>query len=350
MTGTQSAERGSRCSRWCKLCEGLQAHKLVLLLLWGFVLFCLRDAEATAKIAGEALRFCGRRLLPALFPMAAVGGLLTLFPMPLTFLVRPVGRLFRLSDGSVGVLFLSLLSGFPVGAMLAARLFAAGRIGREEADRLTCFTNNASAAFLVGCVGSGFFGDPLYGWILWGASVTAALTVGWIMGRGALPSLSTGKADAPALSPADIAASLKATATGMLYLAAFVTFFAVLTAFLQSALAVLLPAGRPAEALAALLSAFFELTGGLSAIAALPISLVARLGLAGAATGFGGLSVYFQCVAAALPMASAATASPAPPLPAGRAAVERRLLLARLAIAPLSGLLAAVGVFLAALH
>lgn len=291
------------------------------LLLWGLVCFALRDPELLAVRIEESLALCVQQVIPVLFPVAAAGGLLTCFTAPPSFLCRPIGRLFRLSDASVGVLLISLVSGFPVGAMLASRLREARRIGQEEASRLACYTNNASAAFLTGCVGGRFFGDVKVGWILWLSSTAAALTVGVWMGRRAPHPAPDDGGARPLPTPAALAESLKATAIGMLNLTAFVVFFAVFCAFLDRSLTALLPAGDFSAYVQAGAAAFFEITGGLSEIAALSLVLPLRVGLAGAAVGFGGLSVFMQCMAA------------------GKAVRGERLLKARLLIGLLSGII-----------
>ena len=301
---------------------GTLGEQTALLLLWGLICFALCDGALLAKQGRDALALCIRQVIPVLFPIAAAGGLLTTLAPPPRIICRPIGRLFRLSDASVGVLLIALVSGFPIGAMLSSRLLEAGRIGREEASRLAAYTNNASAAFLTGCVGAGFFGSPRLGWILWIASTAAALIVGIWMARHAPLPAQTKEREYPLPTSGELAKSLKATGLGMLNLTAFVVFFAVFCAFLNRALSVILPPNGITSLVQATVSAFFEITGGLSAIAGLSLPLSLRMALAGAAAGFGGLSVFMQCMAA------------------GGAVQGRQLFFARLAIGVLSGILA----------
>ncbi len=295
---------------------------ILLLLLWGFVAFALADSYLLATAVEDALTLCVTRLIPTLFPIAAAGGLLTLFAPPPRRLCKPIGRFFHLSDESVGVLLISLISGFPIGAMLASRLREARRIGPEEASRLAAFTNNASAAFYVSFVGRGLFHSAAVGWLLWGASIAAALTVGRWMALGAPHPPHRPPEGHRMPSPGQCAASLKQTAKGMVYLCAFVVFFAVFSTFLRSALCYLLPAGSLRQGVIALLTAVFELTGGALAIAELSLPLWGRILLLSGAAGFGGLSVLMQCLAA------------------GKAADGARLFPARLWTALLSALIA----------
>ena len=293
---------------------------LTLLLLWGMILFSLQNPALSAKTVTDALKLCVGRVIPVLFPIAVAGGLLTSVSAVPRLLSGFWGRLLRLSAPSVGVVLISLVSGFPIGAMLASRLLESGRIDREEASRLASYTNNASGAFLTGCVGAAYFKDPRVGWILWIASSGAALTVGIRMGMRAVRSEHSSLLEQGETTPVSPVDSVKATALGMLHLTAFVTFFAVFCAFLNQSLLALLPKGRGTQTLCAAVIAFFEITGGLSAIATLPLHLLLRVGLAGLAIGFGGVSVIMQCIAA------------------GKAVEGKRLLGARIRIGLLSAI------------
>ena len=276
----------------------------LLLLIWGFMCFGLYSPTLFRARAWDALVLCIRQVLPTVFPIAAAVGILTCMAPPPHLLCRPMGRLLRFSDESVGVLFISLVSGFPVGAMLASRLLEVGAIDREEAARLCCVSNNASAAFLVGTAGEGFFHRAKAGWILWISSTLAALCVAALMGRrrdkrgGEICPPSCRRSDRDRLpTPGALARSVASTGMGMLKLSAFVVFFAVFCTFLEEGLELLLPDRPLYRYLKAGCYSFFEITGGLEALSHLPLSNWMCMTLAGVATGFGGLSVYFQCMA-----------------------------------------------------
>lgn len=291
-------EEGGRLSAWLQSVSG----QGLLLLIWGFMWFGLFRPSLFRARAWDALVLCIRKVIPAVFPVAAAGGILTCMAPPPHWMCRPVGRILCLSDESVGVLLISLVSGFPVGAMLASRLLEVGRIDGEEAARLCCYTNNASAAFLVGTVGEGFFRSAGMGWILWLSSLLASLCVAIGMGRsacrrGGKKIVCRSSATDRLPTPGALARSVASTGLGMLRLSAFVVFFAVFCAFGEEGLELLLPDTPLCRYVKAACYAFFEITGGLRSIAGLGLPMEVRMVLAGFATGFGGLSVYFQCMA-----------------------------------------------------
>lgn len=274
----------------------------LLILLWGFMCFGLRAPALFRAHAWDALVLCIRTVIPTVFPIAAAGGILTCMAPPPRMICALPGKLLALSHESVGVLFISLVSGFPVGAMLSSRLLEVGKIDREEAARLCCYTNNASAAFLVGTVGEGFFGSPKVGWILWLSSVSAALWVGISMGQrarkqGVCPRPSHGGSAEFLPTPGALARSVANTGMGMLRLSSFVVFFAVFCTFGEECLEFLLPDRILFRYVKTACYCLFEITGGLRAVSSLALPMLLKMAFAGIATGFGGLSVFFQCMA-----------------------------------------------------
>lgn len=322
--------------------------RLMLLLLWSFTLFGLLKPSVIGEAAAEGLRFCGTKLIPSLFPLAAAGSILAkvgLGKRSGAVIGRILGWL-RISPVSAVCVLMGLFAGFPVGAIIASSLAESGQIDSEEASRLCCFTNNASAAFLVGAVGNGLFGDNRIGWLLWCAQSAAALTVGAIMGyratKGGAHSSSGGRKALTHSIPLDwgaVSRAIASSALGMLSLAAFVVFFSALTAFIgegMKALSAQLGFGRAAMLTETAIGGFFEISGGLKRTAALALPKFTKVLLAAAVTGWSGLSVCMQVLASAKCLSEAHVA-----------ALPRRLVKAKAASALLASVYAVVlyGVF-----
>ncbi len=323
--------------------------RLVLALLWCFTLFGLMKPSVVGRAAGDALILCGAKLIPSLFPLAAAGSILAgagVGTRMRALLGRAMGWL-GLSSASVVCLLMGLFAGFPVGAIIASSLAENGQIDSEEASRLCCFTNNASAAFLVGTVGSGLFGDVRIGWLLWLAQSLAALTVGALMGRRAAKGRrrTVGEGSSTEMSTAplgwgSISCAIAGSAQGMLSLAAFVTFFAAFTAFVSEgvhALTASLGIGGAPALIETAVGGLLEISGGMRSTAALQLPRFAKVLVASAVTGWSGLSVYMQVLAAAKGLSDAHTA-----------ALPKRLAKAKVASALLTTVYAAVlyGVFI----
>ncbi|MHB8076865.1 sporulation integral membrane protein YlbJ [Desulfosporosinus fructosivorans] len=133
--------------------------------------------------AGEGLVLWWRFVLPALLPFFILSELLMsagfvhFLGVLLESFMRPV---FRLPGKAAFVVAMGYTSGFPMGAVLTARLRKAGEITRVEGERLLAFTNNPSPGFMLGAVASGMLGKPALGIILSSSIYLANLLVGFL--------------------------------------------------------------------------------------------------------------------------------------------------------------------------
>jgi sporulation integral membrane protein YlbJ len=133
--------------------------------------------------AGGGLTLWWRFVLPALLPffilsdLLMASGFVHFLGVLLETFMRP---LFRLPGKAAFVVAMGYTSGFPMGAVLTARLRQTGEITREEGERLLAFTNNPSPGFMFGAVASGMLGQPTLGIVLSGSVYLANLIVGFL--------------------------------------------------------------------------------------------------------------------------------------------------------------------------
>ncbi|MCB8813973.1 sporulation integral membrane protein YlbJ [Desulfosporosinus shakirovi] len=133
--------------------------------------------------AGGGLTLWWRFVLPALLPffilseLLMASGFVHFLGVLLESFMRPV---FRLPGKAAFVVAMGYTSGFPMGAVLTARLRSDGEITREEGERLLAFTNNPSPGFMFGAVASGMLGKPTLGILLAGSVYLANLIVGFL--------------------------------------------------------------------------------------------------------------------------------------------------------------------------
>ncbi len=126
----------------------------MVLLLW-------RSAVA-AEAVRWGLTLCARSVIPALFPYFVVSGLFISlgFADGVGRRLEPlIRRLFGVGGAGASAFFLGLLGGYPVGGRTVGQLYRAGRLSKDEAERLLAFCNNAGPSFILGVVGAGCFGS-----------------------------------------------------------------------------------------------------------------------------------------------------------------------------------------------
>ncbi len=139
----------------------------VLLILILSVLIVFKP-EVCRDSAFSGLVICGRIIIPSLFA----------FTMCVLFITRsgalwglkflnPVTRaVFGLNFNEAGLMLLSFLGGYPVGAKLLNNAVKRGEISSKRAGEMLGFCVNAGPAFIVTAVGSGMLNSVRLGYVL----------------------------------------------------------------------------------------------------------------------------------------------------------------------------------------
>lgn len=248
------------------------------LLLW-------RSAVA-AEAVRRGLTLCARSVIPALFPYFVVSGLFISLGLadgvgrrlePLT------RRLFGVGGAGASAFFLGLLGGYPVGGRTVGQLYRAGRLSKEEAERLLAFCNNAGPSFILGVVGVGCFGSLRTGVYLYLVHAFSAILVGILFRKKAPVSGQKVRYSAVFEPVPAFVRAVGEAAEGMVRLCGFVVFFLVILALITD----LTGLNHP------VLLGFVELTSGVTALE----GSQGNLAWAAALLGWGGLSVHGQTAA-----------------------------------------------------
>ena len=127
----------------------MQAAALFLLcLLLAFPALCVEGAKS-----GLLLWF--NTIIPTLFPFILVTNIIRdLNGIPLfERIFSPVlSRIFKTTRGGSYPVIIGFLCGYPMGAKAVTDSYSCGRISKEEANYLLCFTNNPSPIYMLSYV------------------------------------------------------------------------------------------------------------------------------------------------------------------------------------------------------
>ena len=272
-------------------------------------LFCLVSALALAltfiysdvaiSSMSDGMRLCVSTLIPSLFPFMVISELFVRSGMASVVgraLGAPISKLFGISrEGSVAWL-LGVACGFPIGIKCALSLYERGKISRGELEHLSTFCNTPSSAFLIGAVGASLFGSRQFGLILYVSHLLSSVIIGFATRfyfERRKREIFEPSPDAFGPTKRGVSAfadSVTSSATSMLFICAFVVFFSSFAGILRH----ILDGVRIADRAKALIFGLFEMTGGVSAAAELPLRYA--IPIAGAITGWSGLSVHFQLI------------------------------------------------------
>ncbi len=135
-----------------------EIKKVILISVCVYFAFLLiKYPSLSADGVRKGLHLSAGTMVPSLFPFLVLSGFLTESGV-IDLLGRKSDKLFRKifnSSGTAGsAVFISLFSGFPVGAKTACSLYEKNKITKTEAHRIALSSVNAGPAFVIGAVGS----------------------------------------------------------------------------------------------------------------------------------------------------------------------------------------------------
>ncbi|MGE5397807.1 MAG: sporulation integral membrane protein YlbJ [Chitinophagales bacterium] len=159
-------------------------NKLAVIIVSALILFMILDPDSSLEASRSGLKIWWESVFPALFPFLVACDVLIELGVAkwLGKLLNPIMRpVFRLPGSSGIVIAMGFTSGFPLGAVLTQRLFDEGLLTVSEAERLVCFTNNASPLFILGVVGASLFNSPGVGIVLAFSHYFSNLLIGILM-------------------------------------------------------------------------------------------------------------------------------------------------------------------------
>ena len=122
---------------------------IVLIAFLSYILIFPAEAVSAAAVG---LNLWFEKMLPTLLPFAILSyilihsGILDSFAQALHCLLKHV---FPVSSAGIYPLVAGLLFGFPMGSKITADLVSAGKMTKDEGQRLFCVCNNISPMFIA---------------------------------------------------------------------------------------------------------------------------------------------------------------------------------------------------------
>jgi len=304
------------------------ANALMAAVAVAFTVFIVLNPEPAFKAAVRGLKIWWDIVFPALLPFfigseILMGlGVVHFMGVLLEPLMRPV---FNVPGAGSFVMAMGLASGYPIGAMLTARLREQGLCSRTEGERLMSFTNTADPLFMTGAVAVGMFGRADVALAILAAHYLSSLSVGVLMrfyrpsGERTPPITVAGRVSMggrawQSLHDARekdgrpvgklIGDAVRNSVNTLLLIGGFIILFAVLIEVLRAAgviqafaaglsAAIRLVGLDPAVA-GALTSGVFEITLGTEAASSAAAGILPRLVAASTIIAWSGLSVHAQ--------------------------------------------------------
>lgn len=138
---------------------------LTIVALLAITLFII-SPKACMQSTLRGVRVWGLNVVPALFPFFILTRIIiTLNQTSIPALDKFTSKCFRTHNAGL-VYFLSMLSGYPVGAKLISGYYQSGAISKDTATKMFGFCSTSGPMFIVGTIGIGVFGNAKVGYIL----------------------------------------------------------------------------------------------------------------------------------------------------------------------------------------
>ena len=140
-------------------------------------------SNTNLSAAKNGLVLWANSIVPSLFPFFVATELLshTNFTYYLgKILNKFLKPIFNVRGEGSFAFIMGIISGYPIGAKIAANFRQNGICTKEECERLLSFSNNSGPLFIIGTVGVAMFGNSTIGILLRVTHLLASITVGFI--------------------------------------------------------------------------------------------------------------------------------------------------------------------------
>lgn len=151
------------------------------LLVLCVMLLILMSPLKYSKGTTEGIKLFFTAVFPGLFPFMILTKLLT----EMGFIVKICTKmdkisykLFGTSGISLYAFFMSIVSGYPIGAKIISDLYKKNLISEKEAKKMSVFCTTSGPIFVIGSVGTVMFGDIKIGIILYASHILSSLFLG----------------------------------------------------------------------------------------------------------------------------------------------------------------------------
>ncbi|MBQ8636575.1 MAG: hypothetical protein IJ423_01085 [Clostridia bacterium] len=247
--------------------------------------------------ATSGMTLCADVLVPSLFPFFVCSGLL-IYSGFCESLSKIFGKvmmpLFNINGSGAAAFILGIISGYPLGAQTAIKLYENKSISQTECERLLAFCNNSGPLFILGSVGVAIYHSPRLGMMLYFSHILAAVTVGVLFrfykSNNEISQQRVYEKETKSMGEI-FSVALSGSIKSILTVCGAVVFFSVVA----NLVADLLPNGI----IRTVFIALSELTSGIKGISQMPLATGTKLILSSAAAGFAGFCVHLQVMSVA---------------------------------------------------
>jgi len=247
-----------------------------------FMFMLLISPDSSVKGAVKGLVMCSNIVIPSLFPFGVCvlflynTGLFSIIESKITAFSR---FLFGINGSCFCIFIMSLLGGYPIGAILIENQYSKNQISKRNAENLLSYCVNSGPAFIIIGIGNGIFFNLKAGLLLFIANFLASIFLALILKKYSVYEEFSQKASFERNLTDTFVESTAEVSKSIISVCSFVVLFSAVIGMISS-----LPMSYSIKKA---VSIFLEITNG-SVIAGQNMYLLSFL------LGFSGFCVHFQ--------------------------------------------------------
>ena len=257
-----------------------------------FLILCNKSLISRTIITSFSIWF--NTLVPSMFPMFIISDILINYNFTMYIPKRIVGfisKIFNISNSSVLIVFLSMISGFPTNAINIRNAYDNNMISKKEAEHLLIFNHFANPLFILETVGSFYLNNNKYGIIILISLILGSFVIGILFRNKnySTPINYISKNDNCQNFGTVLSESIKKSINSLIMISGTVTLFLVLSTLIINIF-------NLNNYIAVLIQGVLEMTMATSLLSSLSISDILKVVLTTSIIAFGGLSIHLQVI------------------------------------------------------
>ncbi len=143
-----------------------RSKTLISLIVFISITLFVINPKVCMQATTNGLKVWLVNVVPALFPFFILTRIIIMLNQTsIVCLDRFTNKFFRTQNAGL-VYFLSMLSGYPVGAKMISGYYDSGAINKQTATKMFSFCSTSGPMFIIGTIGIGVFQDIKIGYIL----------------------------------------------------------------------------------------------------------------------------------------------------------------------------------------
>lgn len=162
-----------------KIKSFLFTKRTLILVLIAICIIFASDPKTYANSCLNAISIWSVNVLPVLFPFFVLTSIIVMLSdFKSNKVDKFFSKIYKTNSGSSTIYFLSILSGYPVGAKLVTEFFNIGAIDKRQAENMLSFCSVSGPMFILGTVGVCMFKSMKFGLIVLFSNIIASLLNG----------------------------------------------------------------------------------------------------------------------------------------------------------------------------